>query len=195
MSKTKGKIIILSAPSGAGKGTLINRLLELCPDLVFSISATTRPPRDGEIEGVSYYFVTRDEFLKMVTGGGLLEYAEYVGEYYGTPKKPVYESLENGKNVLLDIEVLGALQVKAKEPEAVTIFIAPPDMRELERRLRGRGTDSEKNLAARLERAQIEMREKDRYDYVVVNDMVSRAADEILSIITGLGGSDVAPIE
>jgi guanylate kinase len=183
MSSAKGKIIIISAPSGAGKGTLIKRLLELCPELIFSISATTRLPRAGEKEGVSYYYVSRECFFYMITHDEFLEYAEYVGEYYGTPKKPVYDCLESGKNVLLDIEVQGASQVKAKAPEAVTIFVIPPDMRELERRLRGRGTDSEDKLAARLERARIEMSEKDKYDYIVVNDYVSRAAGEILSII------------
>jgi guanylate kinase len=183
MSSAKGKIIILSAPSGTGKGTIIKRLLELFPELVFSVSATTRTPRSGEIEGLSYYFIKRDRFIDMIAHDEFLEYAKYVGEYYGTPKKPVYDRVESGKTVLLDIEVQGALQVKAKEPEAIFIFIIPPDMPELERRLRGRRTDSEEKLTARLERARIELSEKDKYDHIVINDHVNRAADEILSII------------
>jgi len=184
MSKGKGRIVIISAPSGAGKGTVIHRLLELCPELVFSVSATTRSPRVGEKEGVSYYFTTRERFVEMIDRDEFLEYAEYVGEFYGTPKKPIYDCLEGGKNVLLDIEIQGARQVIAKEPEAVTIFIVPPSMRELERRLRGRGTDSEAKLTARLERARIELNEKENYNHIVVNEQVSRAAEEILSIIT-----------
>jgi len=183
VSIAKGKIIIISAPSGAGKGTVIRRLLELCPELVFSVSATTRAPRPGEREGEAYYFVTHERFKEMIMRDEFLEHANYVGELYGTPREPIYECVESGKNILLDIEIQGARQVIAKEPDAVTIFIIPPDMRELERRLRGRGTDSEEKLAARLERARIELEEKGKYSHIVVNDSVSRAAMEILSII------------
>ena len=183
MSSGKGGIYIISAPSGTGKGAVINCLLERCPELVFSISATTRAPRADEIDGVSYHFVSRERFLEMIKCNEFLEYAEYVGEFYGTPKTPIYNYLDSGKNILLDIDVEGARQVKEKEPESVSIFIIPPDMQELENRLRGRGTDSEEKLAARLERANIEIMEKDKYDHVVVNDYVSRAAEEILSII------------
>jgi len=186
MISTKGRLIIISAPSGAGKGTVINNLLELCPNLVFSVSATTRTPRTGEKEGVSYYFINRERFVEMIGNDEFLEYAEYVGEYYGTPKKPIYDNLNEGINVLLDIEVQGAKQVLSKEPEAVTIFIIPPSLQELERRLRGRGTDSEAKLKARLERAYVEMEEKNNYDYIVTNDCISRATEEILSIIEKL---------
>jgi len=182
-SKGKGRLIIISAPSGAGKGTVIGRLMELRPDLVFSVSATTRAPRAGEQDGVSYYFVTRERFLEMISLGEFLEYAEYVGEFYGTPKKPIYECVDAGKYVLLDIEVQGARQVKELVPDALTVFIIPPDMEELEKRLRGRGTDSEEKLAARLERARVELEEKSHYDHIVVNDIITRAAEEILLII------------
>jgi guanylate kinase len=147
------------------------------------VSATTRAPRAGEKDGISYYFVTHECFKEMIERDEFLEYAKYVGEYYGTPKKPIYECVESGKNILLDIDVQGARQIIAKEPRAISIFIVPPDMYELERRLRGRGTDSEEKLTARLERAFVELEEKDKYNHVVVNDRISRAAEEILSII------------
>jgi len=183
MSSKKGRLFIISAPSGTGKSTVINHLLGLRGNLVLSVSATTRPPREGETEGISYYFVTHDEFSAMIERGEFLEYAEYIGEYYGTPKQPIFECLGKGMDVLLEIEIQGAMQVMEKEPEAVSIFIVPPDMDELERRLRGRGTDSEEKLAARLERACRELEEKDSYSYVIVNDEISRAAEEILAII------------
>ena len=183
MNSKQGRLFVISAPSGAGKGTIIKRLLELRPGLVLSVSATTRAPRVGETDGVSYFFTTREKFEEMIAHGEFLEYAEYVGEYYGTPKKPVHEQLEAGKDVLLEIEVQGARQVLAAEPNAVSIFIIPPSMEELERRLRGRGTDSEEKLVARLQQAQIELGYKNEYDYVVVNDEVDRVSDEILTII------------
>jgi len=183
MSSARGGLFIISAPSGAGKGTVIQSLLELRPELVFSVSATTRAPRDGEVDGVSYSFVTHERFKQMISDDEFLEYAEYVGEFYGTPKSPVFASMESGKDVLLDIEVQGAKQVIGKVPGAVTIFIVPPDMDELERRLRGRGTDSEEKLIARMARARQEMLEIDFYDNIVINDVVSRAAGELLAII------------
>ena len=183
MSSSEGKLIIISAPSGAGKGTVIKRLIKMRPELVLSVSATTRAPRKGEVEGKSYYFVTRMRFIEMIENGEFLEYAEYVGEYYGTPVKPINEHVENGKSVLLEIEVQGARQIMALKPDALTIFIVPPDMVELERRLRGRGTDSEEKLAARLERARIELEEKNYYSHIVINDKVIRAAEEISTIL------------
>jgi len=184
MNDRKGCLAVISAPSGTGKGTVINRLLELNPEFVFSVSATTRAPRAGETDGVEYYFITKQRFRDMIDGGEFLEYAEYVGEFYGTPKKPIYDYMEAGRTVLLDIEVQGAKQVMQSQPDAITIFIVPPDMAELENRLRGRGTDSEEKLSARLRIAACELEEQIHYKHVVVNDKVSRAADEILSIIS-----------
>jgi len=183
MSKPEGNLVIISAPSGTGKGTVIDELLKRRPDYIFSVSATTRTPRPGEVDGVAYSFITRDRFCEMIANDMFLEHAEYVGNFYGTPAGPVDGYLEDGRTVILDIEVQGAKQVIAKKPDALTIFIVPPDMRELENRLRGRGTDTEEKLEARLERARQELNEKYHYKYIVVNDNVSRAADEILEII------------
>jgi len=183
MKTKKGRLFVVSAPSGAGKGTVIRKLLELKPDLVLSVSVTTRAPRIDEAEGVSYFFVTHETFLEMIERNEFLEYAEYVGEYYGTPKIPVNKFLGEGRDVLLEIEIQGAKKVMQTMPDCVTIFIVPPDMDELERRLRGRGTDSDGKLEARLQKAYQEMSEKDKYMHIVVNDEVLCAAQEILSII------------
>ena len=181
-SKT-GRLFVISAPSGAGKGTVIKQLQKLKPEIVLSVSATTRAPRPGEKDGISYFFVTRERFREMINQGELLEYAQYVGEFYGTPKNMIDSCIRQGNDVLLEIEVQGARQIMELRPEAVTIFIIPPDMDELERRLRNRKTDSEEKLAARLERARVELDEKHNYDYIIINDQVLRAAEEILSII------------
>ena len=183
MSDGKGKLIVISAPSGTGKGTVINELLKRRNDFVFSVSATTRAPRQGEIDGKAYYFVSHDRFREMIANDEFLEYAEYVGEFYGTPAQRIKDCINEGKTIILDIEVQGAKQVMAKMPDAVTIFIVAPDMNELEKRLRGRGTDSEEKLLARLERARHEIEEKNLYDHIVVNDKASNAANEILKII------------
>ena len=183
MSEKKGKLVIISAPSGTGKGTVIKELLKLRPEFVFSVSVTTRFPRAGETDGVEYVFLTQNRFSEMIPNDEFLEYAQYVGEFYGTPEAPIKECIDSGKTIILDIEVQGAKQVMSKVPEALTIFIVPPDMDELENRLRGRGTDSGDKLAARLERASLELEEKSHYKYIVVNDSVSRAANEILSLI------------
>lgn len=183
MNSGKGKLFIISAPSGTGKSTVISCLLEHRKELVLSVSATTRPPRTGEEDGISYYFITREMFNQMIERDEFLEFATYVGEFYGTPKIPVYKHIESGTDVILEIEIQGAKQVMAKEPEAVSIFIVPPDMDELERRLRGRATDSEEKLTARLQRARQELEEKGYYDHIVVNDDLTRATEEIISII------------
>ena len=183
MQDKKGEIVVLSGPSGTGKGTIVSFLLKTHKDLVFSVSATTRAPRPGEEDGVAYHFISKETFGDMIARDEFLEYAEYVGEFYGTPKKPVYEHVAGGKYVLLDIEVMGARQVMRSEPNALTVFIVPPSIEELERRLRGRGTDSEEKLVARLAKARVELEEKVHYEYIVVNDMVERAAAEIAEII------------
>ena len=179
----KGNLFVISAPSGAGKDTVINKVLELRPETHLSVSATTRPPRAGEVCGLSYYFVAHERFKKMIANGEFLEYAEYVGQYYGTLKKPVNELIESGRDVILEIEVKGAKQIMSIMPRAVTIFIVPPSYEELERRLRGRGTENEEKLAERLEVARIELDEKRHYKHIVVNDTVLRAAEEISKII------------
>ena len=180
----RGKLIVVSGPSGAGKSTVIARLMREDPDVVFSVSATTRPPREGEIDGKSYFFVTREKFQSMVENGELFEHAEYVGNCYGTPKAPVLASLKTGKSVLFDIEVQGAAQIKAQCPEAILIFVVPSDFSQIEKRLRARGTDSEEKIQGRLMQARRECERATNYDYVVLNDDPDRAADEMRSIIT-----------
>ena len=180
----RGKLIVVSGPSGAGKSTVIARLMREDPDVVFSVSAATRPPRAGEIDGKSYFFVTREKFQSMVENGELFEHAEYVGNCYGTPKAPVLASLKTGKSVLFDIEVQGAAQIKAQCPEAILIFVVPSDFSQIEKRLRARGTDSEEKIQGRLMQARRECERATNYDYVVLNDDPDRAADEMRSIIT-----------
>ena len=185
--KKKGTLIVLSGPSGVGKSTVIAELLSERKDIYFSVSFTTRQPRPGEVDGVNYNFVTRPEFERMIRDNELLEYAEYVGNYYGTSLKVIRDRLDQGQDVLLDIEVQGAATVKAKCPEAVLIFILPPSLEELAHRLQARSTDSEDAIVKRLERAREECSEIGRYDYLVVNDSVIAAVSEIISILTAEG--------
>ena len=182
--KNKGLLVILSGPSGAGKSTVISRLVKLRDDIRFSVSATTRSPRPGEVDGTHYFFKTREEFSRMIEDDAFLEHAEYVGNCYGTPAAPVDENLEAGYNVLLDIEVQGAAQVMARRPDAVSVFLCPPSLEELERRLRGRGTDDEDKIRGRLEAARREYSQLDMYTYIVINDDADKAAAELDAIFT-----------
>lgn len=178
----KGKLIVISGASGVGKGTVLGIMMEKRKDLSFSVSATTRPPRSGEIDGVHYYFITREKFEAMIAAGEFLEYDAHAANYYGTPRAQAEEKQSHGP-VLLDIEPKGAKQVKEKAPDAVLIFIMPPSVQELERRLRGRGDTSEEQIQMRMERATWEMEQRVWYDHVVVNDDPERCAQEILKII------------
>ena len=179
----KGKTVIISGPSGVGKSTVLHELFRGRDDLYFSISATTRAPREGEVDGVHYHFIDVKRFQELIEEDALLEYAEYVGNFYGTPKKFVDKAMNEGKDVVLDIEVQGAIQVCTKRPETVRIFIAPPSWEELERRLVSRGTDSEEKIQKRLVRAKAELRTADVYDYFVINDTVERAVREVNAIM------------
>ena len=183
MNNNKGRLFIISAPSGTGKGSVIKNILEKNPELVYSISATTRRPRAGEKDGIDYFFVSHKVFEKMISDNEFLEYALYIGEYYGTPKTFINKNVEKGRDVILEVEVQGAKQVMDAVPNAVSIFISPPDMHELARRLQGRGTDSDGAQTARLKRAEQEMEEIDIYDHIVINESISKAAEDILNII------------
>ena len=181
--KEKGQLIVLSGPSGVGKSTVIAELLSQRDNIYFSVSYTTRQPRVGEQDGVNYCFVSRGEFEGMIARNELLEYAEYVNNYYGTSLKAIQERLDAGIDVLLDIEVQGAAKVRAKCPDAVFIFIVPPSFEELSRRLHRRATDQEEVIQGRLKKAREEYRQIPNYDYLVVNDKVSEAAGEIMAIL------------
>ena len=180
----KGKLIVISGPSGAGKSTVVFKAIKDRQDMCFSVSVTTRKPRPGEQDGREYFFITHDRFEEMVDNDELLEHAEYVSNSYGTPRSYVEEKLEQGLNVILDIEVQGAGQVNEKVPEAVKIFIIPPSLDELRRRLESRGTDNAQIVEARLARARQEYKEADFYDYIIINDDAERAARELDAIIT-----------
>ena len=179
----KGQLIIISGFSGSGKSTITNLLLEKYDNYALSVSATTRKPREGEQEGVSYFFKTEDEFLRMVHEDAFLEYACYVENAYGTQADYVDEQLESGKDVILEIEIQGALKVKAKRPDTIMIFITPPNAAELARRLTARGTDSEEVIRSRLHRAVEESAGMDQYDYILINDDLESCVTELHTLI------------
>lgn len=170
-----GKLIVITGPSGVGKGTLVNQLLQRHPELKLSISATTRQPRTGEQEGINYFFLSKKDFETAILNQELLEWAEYADNYYGTPKAPVVEEIAQGNYLILEIELAGARSVANIFPEALRIFILPPSMTELEERIRGRGTNSETSISKRLEIAQQEIAAKDEFDVQIINDELEQA--------------------
>lgn len=183
--KNKGKLIVLSGPSGVGKGTIVKRLLKECDDTVLSVSATTREPRKEDTEGVTYFFKSTDEFKHMIEGEQFLEWAVYNGNYYGTPAYAVDRLLDDGKNVILEIEVQGAMNVKEKRPEGLYIFVAPPSFEELKVRLTGRGSESAEEIEKRVSLAKDEYDKRNEYDFIVVNDDLDVAVKDIKNIIEG----------
>lgn len=174
-----GKLIVLTGPSGVGKGTLMRLLLSRHPELNYSISATTRSPRAGEVDGKDYYFISRSKFQRLIEQGEFLEWAEFAGNLYGTPRKPVINLMESGKSVLLEIELEGARQIRATFPELLSIFILPPTFNELEKRIRGRKKDSEEAISRRLKRAKEEIDSADEFDLQIVNDDLETAIHDI----------------
>lgn len=186
----RGNLIVISGPSGAGKGTLVKRLLADVPDAWASVSATTRAPREGEQHGREYFFLTREGFEQRIAEGGFLEWAGYDGNLYGTPLASVQEQMDAGRQVILEIEVQGAGQVKAKMPGCAMVFVAPPSLEVLEQRLRGRGTNSEESIAARMRTAEVELSRKMEYDFVLVNDDLDTAAAELAAFVNGLANGD-----
>lgn len=181
----KGLLFVFSGPSGVGKGTIMKEFTRRFPEENFiSVSATTRKPRPGEENGVHYYFMSEAEFTELAENGGMLEYANFSGNYYGTPKGPVYDTLEEGKNVFLEIEVQGAAKVKKICPEAIFIFVMPPDMDELTRRLVDRNTEDEKTIELRLSNAKREIEQAKNYDYIIVNNTIEEAVNELTAIVS-----------
>ena len=179
----KGLLLVFSGPSGVGKGTVLKEYLDKHPNTVFSVSATTRKPREGEIHGRHYFFLSREEFDLLVENGGLLEYAQFAGNFYGTPREAVEQNLEKGFEFVLEIEVQGALQVKEKCPDALLVFVMPPSFEELCRRLAGRGTEDAAAVGRRLSNAAREMEAAKHYDYIVVNQTVEDAVDQLEQIV------------
>lgn len=186
MEQKKGKLFVISGSSGVGKGTLLKKLIEKNPKLEVSISATTRQPRPGEIDGVNYFFTDKNEFLKEVENGDFLEWAEFNGNYYGTKQAWVERNLNKGRNLILEIETKGALQIKNKMPDSVLIFIMPPSIEELEHRLRGRNTEDEETIQGRLHEVRREIECSKNYDYTIVNDDLEKALVELEKVINSV---------
>ncbi len=184
MRNREGLLIVLSGPSGCGKGTVIRELMQDHPNLFYSVSATTRLPRPGETDGIHYHFLKKEQFEDLISTDGMLEYANYCGNYYGTPRAAVEEQCRAGKDVILEIEVQGAMQIREKCPDAVFLFILPPSAEELARRLTDRQTEDPQTVQNRLTKAREEMALAGNYDYIVVNDIVSETASQIEAIIT-----------
>ncbi|MBQ9333271.1 MAG: guanylate kinase [Lachnospiraceae bacterium] len=179
----KGVLIVVSGFSGAGKGTIVKKIVSESPELSLSISMTTREPREGEVDGKSYFFVSKERFEEAISNGELLEFATFVGNYYGTPRKYVEEMISQGKDVILEIEMQGAIQVKTRFPEAILIFVTPPSAHELKRRLTERGTEDEATINKRMHRAYEESEFIDRYDYLLVNDDLDKCVEELHGLI------------
>ncbi|WP_414564303.1 MULTISPECIES: guanylate kinase [unclassified Anabaena] len=180
-----GRLIILTGPSGVGKGTLMQALLKRHPELYYSVSVTTRSPRPGETDGKNYYFISRSKFEQLIAQGEFLEWAEFAGNYYGTPREAVLNQVQSGKLVVLEIELEGARQIRASFPAALSIFILPPSLNELEQRIRGRAQDSEEAIARRLYRAQEEIQAVDEFDVKIVNDDLEKALNAIEATLFG----------
>ncbi|MBE5745330.1 MAG: guanylate kinase [Clostridiales bacterium] len=178
----KGKLIVVSGPSGVGKGTIVKTLTKRREDVVESVSCTTRAPREGEIHGREYYFLSKEEFLRRIEEDDFLEHDEHFGNFYGTPKSFVREQLKQ-KHVILEIDVVGALNAKKAFPESVLVMIAPPSMEELERRLKGRGTETDEEIANRMQRISYELSQQDKYDYVIINDDLETAITALSNVI------------
>jgi len=184
-SPSPGRLIVLTGPSGVGKGTLMQELLKRHPELYYSVSVTTRSPRPGEIDGENYYFISRSKFEQLVAQCEFLEWAEFAGNYYGTPREAVLNQVQSGKLVVLEIELAGARQIRTSFPSALSIFILPPSLNELESRIRGRAQDSEEAIARRLHRAQAEIEAADEFDVQIVNDDLENALKAIEATLLG----------
>lgn len=186
MDIKKGKLFVISGSSGVGKGTLLKQLVQRNPELEVSISATTRNPRPGEVDGVNYFFTSKEDFLKEVENGDFLEWAEFNGNYYGTKQAWVERNLNKGRNLILEIETKGALQIKEKMPDAVLIFILPPSLEELEHRLRGRNTEDEETIQGRLHEVKREIECSKNYDYRIINDDLEKALAELEKLVKSI---------